>query len=73
MLSPFRLCWGPPITISFLYLVLFLQSLHRIRQSKGASGVLPLPVGGTRGGIMLIFSGMIIASVSETHLFMLNA
>ncbi|MPC53051.1 hypothetical protein E2C01_046935 [Portunus trituberculatus] len=36
-----------PITVSFLYLVLFLQSLHRISQSEGASGVLPLPVGGT--------------------------
>ncbi|MPC99853.1 hypothetical protein E2C01_095295 [Portunus trituberculatus] len=47
MLSPFHLRWAPPITISFLYLVLFLQSLHRIPQSKGASGVLPLSVGGT--------------------------
>ncbi|MPC75734.1 hypothetical protein E2C01_070128 [Portunus trituberculatus] len=31
---------------SFLYLVLFLQSLHRIPQSKGAPGTLPLPAGG---------------------------
>ncbi|MPC33748.1 hypothetical protein E2C01_027109 [Portunus trituberculatus] len=27
--------------------VLFLQSLHRIPQSEDASGVLPLPAGGT--------------------------
>ncbi|MPC37136.1 hypothetical protein E2C01_030610 [Portunus trituberculatus] len=29
--------WAPPITISFLYLVLFLQSLLRIPQSGGGS------------------------------------
>ncbi|MPC64517.1 hypothetical protein E2C01_058634 [Portunus trituberculatus] len=38
---------APPITIPFLYLVLFLQSLLKIPQSGVASGVLPLPVGGT--------------------------
>ncbi|MPC46730.1 hypothetical protein E2C01_040456 [Portunus trituberculatus] len=47
MLSPFHLFWAPPITILFLYLVLFLQSLHRIPQSEGAFGVLPLQVWGT--------------------------
>ncbi|MPC46012.1 hypothetical protein E2C01_039719 [Portunus trituberculatus] len=47
MLSPFHLRWAPPITISFMYLVLFLQSLRRIPQSEGASGVLPVPAGGT--------------------------
>ncbi|MPC49658.1 hypothetical protein E2C01_043468 [Portunus trituberculatus] len=47
MLSPFHLHWAPPITISFLYLVLFLQSLLKIPQSGGASGDLPLSVGGT--------------------------
>ena len=42
MLSPFLLRCVPPITISHLYLVLSLQSLLRILQSGGASGVLPL-------------------------------
>ena len=42
MLSPFLLHWVPPITISYLNLVLSLQSLLRILQSGGASGVLPL-------------------------------
>ncbi|MPC68647.1 hypothetical protein E2C01_062850 [Portunus trituberculatus] len=37
----------PPTTISFLYLVQFLQFFLRIPKSGGASGVLPLPVGGT--------------------------
>ncbi|MPC96707.1 hypothetical protein E2C01_091982 [Portunus trituberculatus] len=39
--------WGPPITIPYLYLVLFLQSLLKIPQSGGAPGVLSLPVGKT--------------------------
>ncbi|MPD02417.1 hypothetical protein E2C01_097996 [Portunus trituberculatus] len=47
MLSPFHPRWAPPITISFLYLVLFLESFLRIPKSGGASGVLSLPVGGT--------------------------
>ncbi|MPC87157.1 hypothetical protein E2C01_082009 [Portunus trituberculatus] len=34
-------------TISFLYLILFLQSLLRIPQGGGTSGILPLPVGVT--------------------------
>ncbi|MPC63039.1 hypothetical protein E2C01_057130 [Portunus trituberculatus] len=45
--APYLPCWAPPITISFLYLVLFLQSLLRIPQSRGASGILPLADGGT--------------------------
>ena len=66
MLSPFLLRWVPPITISNLYLILSLQSLLRIFQSRGAFGILPLLVGETWGGIMLIFLGMITASVTET-------
>ncbi|MPC10867.1 hypothetical protein E2C01_003510 [Portunus trituberculatus] len=46
MLLPYLLRWAPPITISFLYLALFLQSLLRIPQSGGASCALPLPEGG---------------------------
>ncbi|MPC87924.1 hypothetical protein E2C01_082806 [Portunus trituberculatus] len=38
MLSPFNLHWAPSITISFLYLILFLKSLLRIPQSGGAFG-----------------------------------
>ncbi|MPC99380.1 hypothetical protein E2C01_094790 [Portunus trituberculatus] len=45
MLFPCLLRWAPPITISFLYLVLFLQSLLRIPLSGGTSSVLPLSVG----------------------------
>ncbi|MPC90875.1 hypothetical protein E2C01_085879 [Portunus trituberculatus] len=60
MLLPYHLRWGPPITISCLFLVLFLQYLLRIPQSIGASG------------IMLIFLGMITVSLSETHFCVLN-
>ncbi|MPC98281.1 hypothetical protein E2C01_093644 [Portunus trituberculatus] len=42
MLLPYLLRWVALITISYLYLALFLQSLFRIPQSGGASGVLPL-------------------------------
>ena len=42
MQSHFLLCWVPPITISYLYLVLSLQFLLRILQSRGAFGILPL-------------------------------
>ncbi|MPC12333.1 hypothetical protein E2C01_005021 [Portunus trituberculatus] len=45
MLLPCLLRWVPPITISYLYFVLFFQSLLRIPQSGGASA------------IMLIFPG----------------
>ncbi|MPC57876.1 hypothetical protein E2C01_051866 [Portunus trituberculatus] len=41
------LCWAPPITTSYLYLILFLQSLLKITQGEGASSILPLPVGKT--------------------------
>ena len=44
MLSPFPLRWATLITISYLYLVLSLQSLLRILQSRDAFGVLPLLV-----------------------------
>ena len=39
--------WVPPITISYLYIVLSLQFLLRILQSGGAFGILPLLVGET--------------------------
>ncbi|MPC51383.1 hypothetical protein E2C01_045227 [Portunus trituberculatus] len=61
MLLPYRLRWAPLITVSYLYLVLFLQSLLRIPQSRGASG------------IMWILPGMITVSMSENHLCVLNA
>ncbi|MPC17315.1 hypothetical protein E2C01_010166 [Portunus trituberculatus] len=44
MLLPYHLHWAPPITISFLHLVLFLQSILRILICGGASGALPMPV-----------------------------
>ncbi|MPC12905.1 hypothetical protein E2C01_005620 [Portunus trituberculatus] len=59
MLLPYLLRWVPPITTSYLYLVLFLQSLLRIPKAKVT-------------GIMLIFPGMITVSLSEIHLCVLN-
>ncbi|MPC63891.1 hypothetical protein E2C01_057999 [Portunus trituberculatus] len=61
MLLSYHLCWAALITISFLYFVLFFQSFLRIPQTGGGSGIMP------------IFPGMITVSVSETHLFVLNA
>ncbi|MPC99518.1 hypothetical protein E2C01_094937 [Portunus trituberculatus] len=46
MLLLYPLCWAAPITISFLYLVLFLQSFIRISQSRGYSAYSPLQAGG---------------------------
>ena len=44
MLLPYLVHLAPLITISYLYLVLFLQSLLRIPKSGDASGILLLPV-----------------------------
>ncbi|MPC36276.1 hypothetical protein E2C01_029729 [Portunus trituberculatus] len=47
LLLPYLLHWAPPITVSFLYLVLFLQSFLKIFQGGGASGILHQPAGAT--------------------------
>ena len=72
MLSPFLLRWVPPNTISYLYLVLSLQSLLRILQSGDVFSILPLLVGKIWGGIMLLLLGMITASVTKTRIGVLS-
>ena len=58
--------WSPPYSI---YLVLSLQCRLRTQRNGGASGIMPWLSWLSWWGTILIFYGMITASVSEIHLF----
>ena len=59
ILLPYLLHWAPPITISYLYLALFLQSFPRIPKTETP---LLLLIRETWEGIKLIFPEMITVS-----------
>ena len=65
--------WAPLITILFPLPILSLQCSLRIYLSRGASGISTLLSGRTKGSTILIFLGMIIASMIEILLFVPSA
>ena len=53
--------------VIYVCLYLPLQSLLSIPQRQGASAIVPLPVGGTWGGVALIFLGMAVTFIIQNQ------